>query len=122
MDGSQAVAARVWWSARRLRYNVGLVVAGVCAFALYVYAFEARCRNEPGAEITLFTTAFQAVGYGIAMGLANLCYQLGPALERLVPAGHVDCYRRIAYVGGFVLSVALPFSIPAAVAVWGCVA
>jgi len=24
----------VWWNARRLRYNIGLVVAGVVAFSL----------------------------------------------------------------------------------------
>jgi hypothetical protein len=120
VDGSQVVAADEWWGARRLRYNIGLIVAGLSAFAMYVWAFEVHCRTVPDAEITLFTTAFQAVGYAIAIGLANLCYQLGPTVERIVPAQRVDSYRRAAYSAGLVFSMAAPFSIPAIVALRGC--
>lgn len=120
VDASQAVPADVWWRARRLRYNIGLIVAGMCAFALYVWAFEVRCLGALDAEITLFTTAFQAVGYVMAMGLANACYQLGPTLERMVPARRVDSYRRAAYTAGFIFSIVAPFSIPVVVALRGC--
>jgi hypothetical protein len=47
------------------------------------------------------------------MGVANLCYWLGPLSERLVKPTNVDRYRRIAYQLGFWFSVLLPLSIPA---------
>ena len=54
-----------WWERRRLKYNIGLVVAGVLASACYVLVVDRGISSGamPGAEITLFTTAFQAVGY-----------------------------------------------------------
>jgi hypothetical protein len=116
----EGIGADEWWDSRRLRYNVALILAGAIAFVLYVWAFEVRCLDVPDAEISLFTTCFQAVGYAFAMALANVCYQLGPACERLVPKRHADSYRQISYASGFAISVAAPFSVPLMTAVWGC--
>lgn len=109
--------AKGWWEQRRLRYNMGLVVAGLLAFICYVGAVDRgiSAGAMPGAEITLFTTAFQAIGYLFMMAVANVCYLAGPLSESLVKPTNLDRYRRITYWLGFWFSVLLPFSIPALV-------
>jgi len=112
--------ARRWWGRRRLRCNIGLIVAGGLAFACYVAIVDRRIGNGsmPDAEITLFTTAFQGIGYLFMMGIANLCYFAGPLSEGVVKPKNVLRYRRVMFWTGFCFSVLLPFSIPALVA-WG---
>jgi hypothetical protein len=109
--------AKSWWEQRRLRYNIGLVVAGLLAFVCYVAAVDRgiSAGAMPGAEITLFTTVFQAIGYLFMMGVANVCYFAGPLSESLVKPTNLDRYRRATYWLGFGFSVLLPFSIPALV-------
>jgi hypothetical protein len=58
---------------------------------------------------------FQAVGYLIAVGVANLCYFLGPISERILEPRNVPAYRKITYNIGFWFSVLLPFLMPAIV-------
>ena len=67
-------------------------------------------------EITLFTTAFQTVGYLFMMAVANVCYYAGQLSESLVKPTDVDRYRRVTFRLGFWVSVLLPFGIPALVA------
>jgi ABC-type uncharacterized transport system permease subunit len=103
-----------WWQARRWRYNVGLVVAGLLAFVCYVtVAWTAVERIDPGVEVTVFTTFFQSIGYLFAIGVANVCYYLGPVSERVLRPRDPACYRRVAFRLGFWFSVLLPFTIPA---------
>jgi len=108
------VSASEWWSRHRLRYNIGLVVAGFFAFACYVgvVSWGDSIGAIPDAEVTLFTTAFQAVGYLFMMAVANICYFLGPLSERIIKPTDLETYRRITFRLGFWLSVLLPFSIP----------
>jgi hypothetical protein len=113
--------ARAWWAGRRKLYNIGLVVAGILAFALYAVAFQVRCLGVPEAEITLFTTLFQGIGYLIAMAFANLCYNLGYLVERLLKPTNTSLYRKVSFWAGFAFSVTLPFLIPAATFAFGCV-
>ena len=110
--------AKSWWERRRLRYNIGLVVAGLLAFVCYVGVVDRGISTgaRPGAEITLFTTAFQAIGYLFMMAVANVCYLAGPLSESLVKPSNSARYRRVTYLLGFWFSVLLPFSIPALVA------
>lgn len=106
------VDASTWWGERRLRYNAGLVVAGVLGFVAYALAVD-RCINlrVPGDwEITAFTTLFQAFGYLVTMAIANLCYYLGPLSERMVRPKNLDLYRKITFGLGFWFSVLLPFT------------
>lgn len=105
-----------WWEARRWRYNVGLVVAGVLAFLCYVtvcYTLLPRVLDPSRIEINFVTTLFQGVGYLFMMGVANVCYFLGPLSEWLFCPKDVERYRRVCYQTGFWLSVLLPFGIPA---------
>ena len=112
--------AMEWWEQRRLKYNVGLVVAGLLVFVCYVFAADRVITTgaaSPEAEITLFTTAFQAIGYLFMMGVANGCYFAGAFVENhFVRQANVSRYRRIAFPLGFWFSVLLPFTIP--VLVW----
>ena len=77
---------RSWWENRRLRYNFGLVIAGVLAFVCYVLVVDRGISigTMPDAEITLFTTAFHGIGYLFMMAIANVCYFAGPLSETLV--------------------------------------
>lgn len=105
-----------WWESRRLLYNVGLVCAGILAFMCYVvvcFSLLPRVLDESEIKITPLTTLVQGIGYLFMMGVANLCYFLGPFCEDFVRPGNVDRYRRISYWLGFWFSVLLPFSIPA---------
>ena len=111
-------SARAWWEQRRLRYNIALIVAGVLAFAAYVAVVDRGISmgTMPGAEITLFTTAFQGFGYLLMMAIANVCYFAGPLSESIVKPKNIHRYRRVMYWLGFCFSVLLPFTIPALVA------
>ena len=116
MDGSAIPeSAAQWWGARRRRYNVALVIAGLSAFAIYVllaWSFEDRLNQ---LEITAFTVAFQVIGYVVAMLVANVCYFLGPLSERVLRPANVSAYRNAAYSLGLWFSVALPFLVPGVV-------
>ena len=112
--GRLPVFGHPWWEARRLRYNVALILAGVLAEALYVAAsvvFAERIAPDE-FEVTAFTIVFQGVGYVLALFMANLRYFLGPLGERLVDPTHRSGYRDWAYAAGLVFSVAWLFLWP----------
>ncbi|MGH9735056.1 MAG: hypothetical protein ACRD8A_10770 [Candidatus Acidiferrales bacterium] len=95
-----------------LLYNVGLFVAGALGFVAYALAID-RCIDlrAPGDwEITIFTTIFQAFAYMVMIGVANLCYYLGPLSERIVRPKNLDRYRKVTFRLGFWFSVLLPFA------------
>jgi hypothetical protein len=115
------LARKAWWSGRRDRYNIALLVAGLLAFICYAAAVE-RCidLHAPGDwEITIFTTVFQGFAYLIMVGLANVCYFLGPWSERVLKPHNVATYRTTAFRLGFWFSVLLPFT-PATVLFVSC--
>ena len=107
------VSSSAWWAARRFRYNVGLLVAGVLAFIAYVIVGSTLLPKDADFEITLFTFLFQASGYFAMIGVANLCYFIGPLSERVICPCDPDRYRRICFQLGFWFSVLLPFCFPA---------
>src|SRR4051812_38725451 len=104
MDSSD----RDWWAKRRLTYNLVLVGSGFAAFAAMIAVGEAVCVADPDYEFTVFTVAFQAVGYAIAMAIANVLYGLGPAVERWFQPSNLVLYRRSAFGVGATLSAAAP--------------
>jgi hypothetical protein len=101
-----------WWAKRRLRYNVLLVLAGLAAFVGMAVVGGTFCAADPDFEITAFTVLFQAIGYAVAMAIANLFYGLGPAVERLIKPQNLSLYRLMAFGAGSTLSVAAPFLVP----------
>jgi hypothetical protein len=111
LSADATISGRDWWSARRLRYNVGLVVAGVLAFAAYAL-IGSTLSSRINFEVTVFTIFFQCIGYLLMIGLANVCYFLGPFSERIIRPSDPQRYRVVCYRLGFWFSVLLPFSIP----------
>ena len=105
-------ARETWWSGRRRRYNIGLLVAGFLAFICYALTVETCIAfHTPGDwEITILTIAFQAFAYLAMLGVANLCYLLGPWSERVLQPHNVAAYRTVAFRLGFWFSLLLPFA------------
>ena len=97
-------------------------MAGPIAFVGYLGAFSMRCSDVPGAEITLFTTFFQGIGYLFGIAIANIFYNVGYWSERLIRPADTPRYRRLAYAFGFWGSIALPFAIPVLILAAGCAA
>ena len=100
-----------WWSKKRLRYNIGLAIAGWVAFFIYA-GISYSLDFPPKMEITLSIIAFDSFLYLIIMGIANFCYFLGPLAETLFEPTDVKYYRHLAYNLGFWFSIALPLSFP----------
>ena len=114
-----------WWESRRRRYNLALVAAVSGAFVCYAFVIEwightvQGPHGEPAdVEITIFTVLFQGLGYLLMMGVANLCYFLGPFSEKILRPRDSDRYRTIAYRFGVCFSVVLPFLVPLLLAIF----
>jgi hypothetical protein len=102
-----------WWQARRLRYNLALATAGWLAYALNAALFYAFHRPiwrdwQGGLGMTLFL----GTGFLILMGVANVFYLLGPAMEAWMKPADPARFRSAAYRMGLAGSVALPFLFP----------
>ncbi len=103
-----------WWNDRRKKYNIGLIISGILAFILYVFVVE-MVTNESNyldLEITVFTISFQAIGYLIMIGIANLFYNFGAMFEKIINPKELSQYRKLTYNLGFWFSCSLPFLIP----------
>ena len=102
-----------WWESRRLRYNIGLAVAGWCAYALFwllQFSFDwAPASSWQGA---LGMTLFLGTGSLLLMGLANIFYLLGILTESIARPADPDQFRTNAWNLGFWGSIALPFLFP----------
>ena len=112
-----AISPSAWWAARRLRYNLGLVFAGILAFTAYVIVGSTLVPKDADFEITIFTTLFQGIGYLVMIGVANLFYFVGPISERVVCPKDPERYRSVCFQLGFWFSFLIPFSIPLLLAV-----
>ncbi|WGM46744.1 hypothetical protein KOAAANKH_01617 [Brevundimonas sp. NIBR10] len=102
-----------WWEARRLRYNLGLAVAGVLAgglTGLVIWSF----RNDPSpVEVPWPAILIHGLLYLGFMAAANACYLIGAFSEKLLTPRDTDAYRRRMWRLGFGFSMALPFAYPA---------
>lgn len=95
-----ALSTLAWWAARRLRYNAFLLFGAVASFLCLLtvgWLFEARL---PCLEITAFSVAFGGIAFLVGLGLANLCYYLGPLFERWLCPKNVLRFRRAAFALG----------------------
>ncbi|PYX10806.1 MAG: hypothetical protein DMG88_01350 [Acidobacteria bacterium] len=114
IEDSSAYASENWWSGQRLGYNIGLVIAGPLAFVCYAAVGEwcIQRHSTVDFEITIFTIFFQAVGYLLMMGVANVLYYLGPFSEKIIKPSRIANFRKMAFRLGFWFSVLLPFIVP----------
>jgi hypothetical protein len=84
----------------------------VLAFICYATIVFTNTDVIPDAEITIFTTLFQGVGYLMMMGVANLFFFAGPISEKVIRPKNVVQFRKVTYRMGYWFSVLLPFIIP----------
>ena len=101
-----------WWESRRLRYNIGLAVAGASAWG--VFAAESLLMTD-WFSLSVSGTLATGLLWLVAMGVANLLFFLGPVSERVLKPTDRDAYRRRVFGLGFWFSMAVPFLFPAAV-------
>lgn len=99
-----------WWESRRLRYNIGLAIAGALAWALF--AIEASLLTD-WFSLSASVTLAQGLAWLVAMGVANLAFFLGPVSERIFKPDDPEAYRRRIFGLGFWFSMAVPFLFPA---------
>lgn len=113
IGGGSRSDAWTWWEARRLKYNLTLAIGGGVAYAMAVavnYAFGHPVWSDWRGALGI--TLFLGVGYLLVMGVANVCYLLGPAAEGWNHPADVDAYRRRAWALGRWGSLLVPFSFP----------
>ncbi|GLT23452.1 hypothetical protein GCM10007933_29180 [Zoogloea oryzae] len=102
-------SAPSWWAAHRLRYNIILLVAAPVSLAALLvvwWSFESRL---PCLEITGFSLIFGGVLFLVGLGLANLCYFLGPISERVLRPKSLAVFRRRIFALGTGFSLILIF-------------
>jgi hypothetical protein len=105
-----------WWAGRRLQYNLGLIAAGLLAFALYcILGITLIAPHDHEFEVTLFTTAFQGMGYLLMMLVANVLYNLGPVADQWFNRRNDPTFRKRLFDIGFWFSFGLPFLVPLAI-------
>ncbi len=107
-----------WWEKRRGKYNKGLVVSGIIAFIMYavlgsiLIAPHVMAGGEDDFEITIFTIAFQGIGYLVMIGIANLFYNLGPFVDKCLNKSGSERFRLRLFNLGYWFSCLLPFLVP----------
>ena len=99
-----------WWQERRLGYNLALAAAGMAAYLLsvglhYVFGDPVWAVWQDALGFTLFL----GTAYLVLMGVANICYLIGPFGEAWLNPADIEGFRRTAYRMGLWGSVALPF-------------
>ena len=111
---SDSLTRKQWWAKNRIKYNIGLIIAGLTAFITYaVLGGLLIAPYDNGFEVTLFTMFFQGTGYLFMMLVANLFYNLGPFVDRHYNKDNSEIFRQRLFNLGFWFSVGLPFLIPA---------
>jgi hypothetical protein len=112
MQTRPAADRRAWWSARRRRYNLTLFVAAPISGAILLTVAGLFEERLPCLEISGVIVIFQGLVFLIGVGLANICYFLGPLGERLIRPRNAPAFRRAAYRAGVAFSLLLIFAPP----------
>ena len=108
MDTEILSAAKQWWWRMRLKYNIGLMIAGFIAFLLYCILGPIIIAPHEEFEETLFAMAFQGIAYLIMMGLANIFYTLGWMIDSSYNTSNSQLFRKRLFWLGYWFSFALP--------------
>ncbi|MXS72624.1 hypothetical protein GSF70_15555 [Flavobacteriaceae bacterium W22] len=104
---------REWWFKRRTKYNVGLLLSGFVSFNLYWFLGEFLIfPYDESFEVTIFTMAFQSVGYLAFVFIANIFYSLGYFADKFFNKTNVEEFRINLFNSGFGFSLLIPFLIP----------
>ena len=109
MQTETGISAITWWSTQRPRYNKILIIAAPTSFAsllLIWWIFEPRL---PCFEITGLSIVLGGILFLIGLGLANLCYFLGPLFESIMNPKNVHIFRQTVFYIGTGFSILLIF-------------
>ena len=109
MSVNRIAITKQWWSSKRIKYNKGLLIAGVVAFILYCTLgpiFIAPHAVE--FEETIFEMAFQGVAYLVMMVIANVFYTLGSLIDLSLNTNNSQPFRERLFALGYWFSVVLP--------------
>lgn len=105
--------SRVWWDSQRIKYNIGLFIAGGVVFILYIFLGTSLISpNDETFEITFFTITLQIVGYLFLMLIANILYGFASFLDVRMNKNENEKLRKQLFQIVFWVSVLLPFLIP----------
>jgi hypothetical protein len=110
IDMTDEVDRRTWWSRRRNRYNITLLIAAPLSLVATLIVWGLFEERLPCLEITGFSIAAGFPVFIIGFLLANICYLLGPLSEWVVRPRNVTTYRTWVYRAGTAFSVLLVFS------------
>jgi predicted histidine transporter YuiF (NhaC family) len=123
MDTEISLIAKQWWWRMRLKYNMGLVIAGFIAFLLYCILGPIIIAPHEEFEETIFEMAFQGFAYLIMMGIANIFYTLGWMIDSSYNTSNSQLFRKRLFWLGYWFSFALPIllilSIMVRFLIWG---
>ncbi|MCY1660088.1 hypothetical protein [Chryseobacterium sp. SL1] len=113
MKISQNNHLREWWFKRRMKYNIGLLIAGFISFNMYWFLGELLIfPYDDSFEVTLFTIFFQSIGYFFFILTANFFYTFGYFTDRFFNENYSEEFRVRLFNIGFGISVLIPFLIP----------
>lgn len=108
-ENKELVDSREWWKHRRKIFNVELIFAGFFAFLGYCIVGQYFIR---GFESTIFTIAFQGIGYLVYMVIANILYTFGRIVEQEVNRSENETIRVVIYRIISAIAFFIPFIIP----------
>jgi hypothetical protein len=100
-----AAERKAWWSARRLRYNIILIIAAPISGISLLAVWGLFQDRLPCLEVTGFTLVVGAILFLPFLAVANLCYLLGGLSERLLRPRKVIAFRRWVYGMGVAFSL-----------------
>jgi hypothetical protein len=104
---------REWWFKKRIKYNIGLLIAGFISFNMYWFLGELLIfPYNDSFEVTLFTIFFQSIGYFFFILAANFFYTLGYFTDRFFNKNYSQEFRARLFNIGFGISLLIPFLIP----------
>lgn len=109
-----AIDRRTWWSARRKRYNMALILAAPLSLVATLTVWGLFEDRLPCLEISGFSVIAGIPIFAIGLALANVCYNLGSLSERIVRPRNVVRFRSVVFGAGLVLSLFLIFTPPIA--------
>lgn len=102
------VSTWAWWEGRRLRYNMGLFIAGWVGFGIQAAAITWLWWAYSIGTNLVTMALFQGLIYLLYMAGANILYLLGAVVEGVLRPVPVDGYRTGAWRLGFWSAVILP--------------
>jgi hypothetical protein len=106
-DFEQPINPQKWWLYHRIKFNKGLLIGGMLAFALYTL-FSGQIFSIRNAEVVSMGMLYECIGYFIYMVLANIAYTIGWLADILFNHTHSNAFRNIVFTSGYWFAVCLP--------------